>query len=446
MRKIRQMTPENLWNRLARDLIFDSKQLLLYCGINVPRDKEKEKRSSYSPFIDSITERTSYGAIFDPTTNRIHFEPDYIQHILDQSTRFDFPVHDYSFGPGGIAAFIHEQRGTQVNHLQPSLNHILQQAMMAHNQEMPFAYVSARQLSLYEVEQFNIMNQVYQGPIFFNVMTEEGLQAALQARAEGAYVITIHSVLVSPLTLSTPSTLNIFCKCVEKELPVMLCTQPLSGQTAPMTPYGLCLLAFAEFMATMAMAFAINPDTKVINGSYPTMCTPGTRPQLKLGSVVHNFVNYLIAYTARLLDIASIQSGCTIEGSAHEPTILETDYQTVRGMILWDNLFDGWHMIRHTYGFLDDLASFSFQKAENDISALHHIQSLDDNGIKAVLANNVRLNRDYQRAEAIYNRPTMLFQRERDILLDVIIETMETFRGDFGKHSHTLENIPSKWF
>ena len=445
-RRVRQITPENHWNRLARNLIYDAKQVLLYCGIHVPERKEKGSKVDYAAFLHKITEGTNYGIIFDPTANRIHFEPDYLQDILDQATRFDFPVHDRSFGPGGIAGFIHDQQNDQVSHLQPSLNDLLKQAILAHNQEMPFAYVSARQLDLYEAEQFSIMNKVFNGPIFFNVSTEKGLNEAIKAHKQGQYIITNHSIFISPLTLAYSSPLDIFCRCVENQIPVSLVTQPFSGQTAPMTPYGLSVVAFSEFMAAMAMSYAINPDTKVINGSYPTMCTPGTRPQLKIGSVVHNFVNYFVAYTARLLDIASIQSGCTIEGSLHEPTILDTDYQTIRAMILWENLFEGWHMIRHTYGFLDDLASFSFRKAEADIAALHHIQSLDRDGIVAVLANNVRLNRDYQRAEDIYNTPTLLFQREQGKLLDVILETMEIFKGDFGKHNHTLENVPNEWF
>jgi len=115
-------------------------------------------------------------------------------------------------------------------------------------------------------------------------------------------------------------------------------------------------------------------------------------------------------------------------------------------MILWDDMFEGWHMVRHCYGFLNDLAFFSFQKAEDDIAALRHIQSLDDNGITALLATNVRLNRDIKRAEMIYEKPTLIFNREKDTLLEVIIETIDIFNGDFGSHDHTLKNIPKEWF
>jgi trimethylamine:corrinoid methyltransferase-like protein len=226
----------------------------------------------------------------------------------------------------------------------------------------------------------------------------------------------------------------------------MLTTQPLSGQNGPITPYGVALLAFSEFLAGMAIAYAVNPETKIVNGAYPTLCTAGKKPELKLGSVVHNFTNFLVAYTARLLDVASIQSGCTIEGSVHRNEVLETDYQTVRAMILWETLFEGWHMIRHSYGFLADLAVFSFPKARKDIAALRHIQSLDDSGITAVLANNVRLHSDFKRAEEIYRKPTILFDRENGAITGVILETVENFRGDFGKHEHTLKNIPNEWF
>jgi len=446
LNKPRQVVHTNLWNRLARDLIYDSKQVLLYCGVRVPEAKTDGARAAYADFVDRVTRGTNYGAILDPATGRIHFEPGYIQNIVDLANRFDFPVFDKAFGPGGIAGFIQAGEGEAAELKTPSLNDILKQAMMAKKWEMPYAFVCARQLSQFEVEQFGVMAKIFEGPIFFNVATRAGIDEAEKFSRRGHYVITNHTIFDSPLTLSYPDKLAVFSDCVARQIPVMLTTQPFSGQNAPITPYGIALLAFAEFLAGMALAYAINPATKVVNGAYPTMCTSGKKPVLKMGSVVHNFTNYLVAYTARLLDIASIQSGCTIEGAAHQNAILETDYQTVRAMILWEYLFEGWHMLRHSYGFLGDLVSFSFQKAEEDIAALRHIQGLDDNGITAVLANNVRLNADFKRAEALYQEPTLIFEREKSTLLDVIIETVNDFGGDFGRHEHTLQNIPNEWF
>jgi hypothetical protein len=446
IRKYKRVVPENLWNRLARNLIYDAKQVLLYCGIRIPQTNDESSHPTYQGLTVRFTQGTKYGIIQDPVTARIHFEPDYIQDIIDQATRFDFPVYDKSFGPGGIAAYIIDGKYQEQQFKSPVLSDLSKQALLAKNHEMPFSYVCARQLSQFEIEQFDVMTRIFDGPAFFNVVSREGIDAAEQYLRDGHYVITMHSVFESPLLFTLPEKLEVFVECVERQIPVMLVTMPFSGQNAPMTPYGLAVIAFAEFLAAMALAYSINPLTKVVNGSFPTMCTPGRSPELKLGSVVHNIVNYLIAYTSRLLDIASIQSGCTIEGSVHEKAILETDYQTVRAMILWENMFEGWHMIRHCYGFLADLAGFSFEKAIDDITALRHIQSLDDNGIAAILANNVRLNRDYNRAEEIYQRPTLIFAREQDTLLEVILETVENFGGDFGRHEHTLKNIPSDWF
>lgn len=446
IRKYKRVVPENLWNRLARNLIYDAKQVLLYCGIRIPQTNDESSHPTYQGLTVRFTQGTKYGIIQDPVTARIHFEPDYIQDIIDQATRFDFPVYDKSFGPGGIAGYIIDGNYQEQQFKSPVLSDLSKQALLAKNNEMPFSYVCARQLSQFEIEQFDVMTRIFDGPAFFNVASREGIDAAEQYLRDGHYVITMHSIFESPLLFTLPEKLEVFVECVERQIPVMLVTMPFSGQNAPMTPYGLAVIAFAEFLAAMALAYSINPLTKVVNGSFPTMCTPGRSPELKLGSVVHNIVNYLIAYTSRLLDIASIQSGCTIEGSVHEKAILETDYQTVRAMILWENMFEGWHMIRHCYGFLADLAGFSFEKAIDDITALHHIQSLDDNGIAAILANNVRLNRDYNRAEEIYQRPTLIFAREQDTLLEVILETVENFGGDFGRHEHTLKNIPSDWF
>lgn len=448
VRKPQQSSPENQWNRLARDLIYDAKQVLLYAGITIPERKEKGSAVDYGDVVERMTRGTGAGAIHDPTTRRVHFEPDYIQKIIDFQTRFEFPVFDKSFGPGGIAGYIQDGSGVgdDIELKNPSLNHIIRQAMIAKDKVMPFAFVSARQLAQFEVEQFGVMTNIYEGPIYLNVSTQAGVDEAVKHREKGRYIITTHSIFDSPLTLSYKDKVDIFVQCVERGLPVYLTTMPFSGQNGPMTPYGIALLAFSEFLAGMAIAYAVNPKVTIINGAYPTMCTAGRNPELKMGSVTHNLVNYLVSYTSRLLDIPSIQSGCTIEGTVHRDEILGTDFQTVRAMLIWEDLFEGWHMLRHTYGFLADLANFSFEKAKDDIAAMHHIQSLDDEGITAVLANNIRLNMDFRKAEAIYKKPTNMFKRESGDVVWVIVDTVNNFRGDFGRHDHTLTNIPSEWF
>lgn len=444
--KVRQRDYTNVWNRLVRNLIVDAKEVLLYCGIRIPENKPDNSVDDYSEIIRLTTKGTDYGAIFDPFTRRIHFEPGYIQNIVDQAYRFDFPVLDRAFGPGGVAGFIHTGDEQNFNLKDPGLDHILKQAMLVQKNDMPYSMVCARQMGKFEEEQFRVTSNIFPGPKIFNITTQSGVEEAEKYQNEGHYIITCHTIFASPLKLSFKENIDIFIQCVQRQIPVMLVTQPFSGLTAPMTPYGLALMALAEFFAGMALAHAINPETKVINGALPTLCTPGKNPTMKMGSVVHNFINYLVAYTTRLLDIASIQSGCTAEGKFHKKELLETDYETIRAMILWDDMFEGWHMIRHCYGFLNDLAFFSFQKAEDDIAALRHIQSLNDNGITALLATNVRLNRDIKRAEMIYEKPTLIFKREKDRLLEVIIETIDTFNGDFGNHDHTLKNIPEEWF
>ena len=104
LKKLRQIDHENLWNRLARDLIYDAKQVLLYCGIRVPTHKRNGEPVNYDDIVRRITKGTEYGAIYDPTTRRIHFEPGYIQNIVDMANRFDFPIYDKSFGPVALQA------------------------------------------------------------------------------------------------------------------------------------------------------------------------------------------------------------------------------------------------------------------------------------------------------------------------------------------------------
>ncbi len=110
--------------------------------------------------------------------DEIHFEPGYIQNIVDLANRFDFPVFDKAFGPGGIAGFIQEGEGETAELNPPGLNDILKQAMMAKKWEMPYAFVCARQLPQFEVEQFGVMTKIFDGPVFFNVATPAGIDEA----------------------------------------------------------------------------------------------------------------------------------------------------------------------------------------------------------------------------------------------------------------------------
>jgi hypothetical protein len=45
--KLRQRDHDNLWNRLARDLIYDAKQVLLYCGVQVSEPKQNGPMTPY---------------------------------------------------------------------------------------------------------------------------------------------------------------------------------------------------------------------------------------------------------------------------------------------------------------------------------------------------------------------------------------------------------------
>lgn len=98
------------------------------------------------------------------------------------------------------------------------------------------------------------MTQIFDGPIFFNVTSETWVEEAARCREKGHQVITNHTILQSPLTLASEKQLRVFINYVEKTVPVMAETQPFSGQTAPMTPYGVALVAFAEFIVMIFLS------------------------------------------------------------------------------------------------------------------------------------------------------------------------------------------------
>jgi len=230
-------------------------------------------------------------------------------------------------------------------------------------------------------------------------------------------ICTCHSIIKSPLEVNDVGrNIDIFYTTARKGIPLYLTSMPMTCLTGPATLYGIGILSFAEFLFGMCLAQIIYPGITVVDGSFPAATDPRKQYAPALGSIYHNLVNYTVSLIGAEKDIPTIQSGCTVSTESHIPKEDNgTDSETERGYKLW-NGWQGWHQVRHTIGFTNQLIAFNMNKMRRDCNTLQRVLENDE-----VFEEEVE--------EITYDSDAF----------DVIQDCCET--GNFKDHQHTLQHI-----
>lgn len=315
-----------------------------------------------SPLVKEVFESTQM-AFFDETTNRIHISKKLIEYCLEILPKRQYhSVPNKSFGGGGSAAFWVQGD----DHILPVNEiHTAEMFRLAEEFKIPFMFKSCGRVEENDIE---IMRKYYTGYIYTEAKNRK-MAEDLKGESD---ICTAHSIIVSPLRFSDVDKLFI---CLENDLSVYLTTMPIGCSTGPATMYSLATLAWAEFLAGMCLVQIKRPGTLVVNGAYPAAGDPrdGYRPAL--GSVFHNLCNYTVAKVSNYFSVPSVQSGCTING-LHIPNGNHTDSDSYSGFALW-NKFEGWHQVRHCFGFTNGLISFDINKMRRDCVSLASVLEND---------------------------------------------------------------------
>ncbi|MFW6246651.1 MAG: trimethylamine methyltransferase family protein [bacterium] len=316
----------------------------------------------------------SYMAGYDSSIGRIYILKDLINCCIDSAPkRSKHPVPEHSFGGGGVAAFL--EQGD--DYITPNVNtHTAEIFRIANEFNIPFMFkgCSAKQTPEEEVRQLEVMRDYYDEYIYTRVETPQGIEKALQDYENTGMLATTHSIINSPLKFNeTGKNVEAFYDCAEKGLPLYMTSMPISTLTGPASMYGMAVLSYAEFLASMVLSQLINPGVMAINGAFPTAGNPSNGYQPALGTLFHNQMNYLAARVSNVCDFPSIQSGCTITGQHHIPIgDGYTDYETENGLRCW-NRWKDWHQVRHTLGFVNNLAAFNIDKMRRDAVSLERV-------------------------------------------------------------------------
>jgi len=344
--------------------------------------------------IRRIFEDTGLAA-FDETTGHIHVLPQLVEQALATAPRRDaFFVPENAFGIGGTAPFVFDDMAEDL--VPPTLAHLAEIAKIA-DRSAPVHFMARGVLVPgQEAAVMETMAVHCRKPLYVAAVTDGGLeQAAALFRRRGRITLQF-SIINSPLNV-IPNMVPPFLKCLRQGLPVYVSTMPMAGLSAPYSMSGLLTLTHAEALFGITLAQLVNPGIVTVHAGLPAIANIEKNYAVDLGHPAHHLANLLMEKVNRRLGLPSIQSAGTT--NAAKPGA-QAEADAVYAFSLLKT--HGFHQMRHAFGFLKDLVSFSIGKL------LHHIElcaasrpgqfpapaveAFDDQGLAAIQRNAGRPN------------------------------------------------------
>jgi len=344
-------------------------------------------------------------AAFDDTTGHIHILPELIAQALTTAPRRDaFFIPENAFGIGGTAPFIFDDMTEDL--VPPTLAHLAEIAKIADRSEPVHFMARGVLVPGQEVAVMETLAAHCRKPLYVAAVTDAGLdQAAALYRRRGRMTLQF-SIINSPLNV-IPDMIPPFLKCLRRGLPVYVSTMPMAGLSAPYSMSGLLTLTHAEALFGITLAQLVNPGIMTVHAGLPAIANIEKNYAVDLGHPAHHLANLLMEKVNRHLGLPSIQSAGTTNADKPGP---QAEADAVYAFSLLKTY--GFHQMRHAFGFLKDLVSFSIGKL------LHHVElcaasrpgqcpppvvePFDDFGLAAIHRNAGRPN--YMRDDHTLNR------------------------------------------
>lgn len=289
--------------------------------------------------------------------NRVYITADLVKECLSRAPRIDeFFVARNSFFVGGTAPYVYNDTAG-VGGVMPTLDHVKRIAEIA--EANPIVAGMGRGLKLKdEVTQINVMVENCSKPLYFAVTSERSLVRAKEVHQERGNVMIVFCLTRPPLEVNENFSEN-FVQVVRAGLPVFISAMPMAGISAPYCYNGVLTMTHAEVLFGICTAQLLNPGNTCIHAGFPTIADPRFEYNPNYGLKSHWMLNLLMAHLNMMLDLPTFQSGCTTNEEHMTPRALE---DARLGQALCKKY--GFHMIRHSFGFLRHLVDFSFAKYE----------------------------------------------------------------------------------
>ena len=310
--------------------------------------------------IQKIFEDTGMAA-YDDTTGHIHILKPLVEQALAMAPKRDqYWIPEDAFGVGGTAPFVYDDQTGEL--IPPTFAHMAKIASVVdESDEVAFM---ARGV-LIRNEEARVMDTLIEHcrkPLYVAAVTEKGIARADEIFQSRGNLTLQFSIINSPLNV-IEGMIEPFLSCVRKGLPIYVSTMPMAGLSGPYSMSGLLTLTHAEGLFGITLAQLVNPGITVVHAGLPSIANISKNYAVDLGLISHNVANLLMEKVNKRLNIPSIQTACTT--SQGKPNLLAEE-EAINGFALMKKY--GFHQMRHCFGFLSELISFSIHKLERHVA------------------------------------------------------------------------------
>jgi trimethylamine--corrinoid protein Co-methyltransferase len=344
--------------------------------------------------IRRIFEETGLAA-FDETTGHIHVLRPLVEQALDTTPKRDqYWIPENSFGVGGTAPFVYDDKSGDL--VEPTFDHLARIASIVNESDVVNFMARGVLIKNQEVKVMDTIIENCHKPIYVAAVTEAGINRAQEIHETRGKITVQFSLINSPLNI-IESMLDPFLSCLRKGIPIYVSTMPMAGLSGPYSMSGLVTLTHAEGLFGITLAQLVNPGIMVVHAGLPSIANIQKNYAVDLGLVSHNIANLIQEKINKMLNIPSIQTACT---TSQDMPDKKAEEEAVNGYALMKK--HGFHQMRHAFGFLKELISFSIAKLERHItlcaetgpeqSPEYDMEPYDPEGLDAIKRNGSQAN------------------------------------------------------
>lgn len=347
-----------------------------------------------SPEIRQIFEETGLAA-YDDTTGHIHVLTPLVEQALRTAPKRDqYWIPENAFGVGGTAPFVYDDQTGDL--VEPTFDHLVKIAKIVNEADVVQFMARGVLIKKQEVKVMNTIIENCHKPVYVAAVTEEGMARAEEIhKTRGKFTVQF-SIINSPLNV-IESMVDPFLSCVRKGIPTYVSTMPMAGLSAPYSMSGLLTLTHAEGLFGITLAQLVNPGIMVVHAGLPSIANINKNYAVDLGLVSHNVANLLLEKVNKMLNIPSIQTACT---TSEDTPNQRAEEDATKGYALMKKY--GFHQMRHAFGFLRELISFSIAKLERHVELCretgveqapnYDLEPYDPEGLEAIKRNSSQAN------------------------------------------------------
>ena len=344
--------------------------------------------------IRQIFEDTGLAA-FDETTGHLHVLSPLVEQAINTAPKRDeFWIPGNSFGVGGTAPFVYDDQSGEL--IEPTFEHLARIAKIVDQADVVNFMARGVLIKNQEVKVMDTIIENCRKPIYVAALTDAGISRAKEIHEKRGNITVQFSIINSPLNV-IESMIDPFLSCVRKGLPIYVSSMPMAGLSGPYSMSGLLTLTHAEALFGITLTQLVNPGLMVVHAGLPSIANIQKNYTVDLGLVSHNIANLLMEKVNKRVGIPSIQTACT---TSQDTPNKKAEEEAIYGYALMKK--HGFHQMRHAFGFLNELISFSIAKLERHISLCeetgperaptYELEPYDPEGLEVIKRNGSKAN------------------------------------------------------